>query len=180
MLDQIISNSILSIQSPLLTKVMIFITFLGDKYLITILSIFLLIFLIYKKQYIKAKIFVITLGLGIIISQILKYTIQRPRPETMTILKEGFSFPSGHATISIIFFGMLIYLFKDKIKNQTLKYIFITINTSLIILISFSRLYLNVHWLTDVLAGLILGLICIFGSIIIIHKIPFLNKNKLI
>lgn len=180
MLDQILNAKILTLQTPGLNKIMFFITNIGDKITIAIFSIILLAFLISKKQYIKTKIFVIALGLGVILSQVLKYIIKRPRPETMTLLKNGYSFPSGHVTISLIFFGMLIYLFKDKIKNQTLKYIFIIANILLILLISFSRLYFNVHWPTDILAGLLLGLICIIGSIIMVQKIPFLNKNKLI
>jgi undecaprenyl-diphosphatase len=179
MLDQLISNSMHLIQSPTTTKIMQIITFLGDKYFIATISLILLVFLIYKRQYIKTKIFVIAIGLGIIISQTLKYITHRPRPENMLIIKDGFSFPSGHATLSIIFFGILIFIFQDKIKNNIIKYTFITLNIILISLISFSRIYLNVHWLTDVLAGLLLGLICIISSIIIVKKY-FPKKNKIL
>ncbi len=96
----------------------------------------------------------------------------------MLIEKTTYSFPSGHATLAVAFFGMLIYLFKDKIKNKTLRYTFITANIFLMILIGITRIYLNVHWLTDVLAGYALGLICIFGSIYLVNKIGFLKKKK--
>jgi undecaprenyl-diphosphatase len=83
----------------------------------------------------------------------------------MLIPETGFSFPSGHTTLSIAFFGVLIYLFKDEIKNKTLRYLFITISLLLPFLIAFSRLYLNVHWFTDVVAGLFIGTSCVIGSI---------------
>ena len=61
---------------------------------------------------------------GVIFSQALKILVERARPENMLILKDGFSFPSGHTTRAITFFGMLIFLFKDKIKNKNLRYLF--------------------------------------------------------
>lgn len=180
MLDQIISNNISTIQSEQLTKLMIFITSIGNKFAIAFFSIILLSLLIFhKKDYKRTKIFTITMGAAVILSQVLKELIQRIRPIEQLIEKTTYSFPSGHATLAMAFFGVLIYLFKDEIKNKTLKYSFITANILLIILISFSRIYLNVHWLTDVLAGLTLGLICITGAILTVKKIPYLKKNKL-
>ena len=157
---------------------MLLITNLGDKYVIALLSVILLIFLLYKKPYLKTETFILTMGSAVILSQILKYIIQRPRPIQMLIEKTGFSFPSGHATLAVAFFGMLIYLFKNKIKNKTIRYLFIIANILLMILIGFSRLYLNVHWFTDVLAGFSLGLICIGASIWLIKKIGFWKKKK--
>jgi len=165
----------MSWQSPALTKIMILATNIGDKYTVTFLSLLLLISLLYKKDYLKAKIFAITIGLATILSQLIKIIIQRARPETMLIPETGFSFPSGHATLAFAFFGILIYLFKDEIKNKILKYSFIKANIFLIFLIGFSRIYLNVHWFTDILGGFALGLICIFLSIYLCKKIPFLK-----
>lgn len=170
MIDQIISNSMSTIQSPSLTELMIFITNIGDKYTIAFFSILLLSFLLYKKEYLKMKIFTIAITLGVILSQGLKYLILRPRPISQLITETGYSFPSGHATIAMVFFGMLIYLFKDEIKNESKRYLFIVVNILLILDISFSRIYLNVHYFSDVLAGLVLGLISIFTAIKIFRK----------
>lgn len=166
MIDQIISNFMLTIQSLNLTKLMIFITHIGDKYTIAIFSIILLLLLMFhKKDYIKSKVFISSMALGVILSQGLKYIIQKPRPIDQLIIETGYSFPSGHVTLSFVFFGMLIYLFKDEIKNKFLRYSFIAINILLILLIGISRIYLNVHYFSDVIAGFVLGLICIFGAI---------------
>ncbi|NCN86892.1 phosphatase PAP2 family protein [archaeon] len=173
-------EKLLSLHNPILDKIMFLITNIGDKITIALFSLILIIFLLNKKEYIKTKIVVLSLGLGIVLSQGLKYLIQKPRPETMTFLETGYSFPSGHSTMSIIFFGLLIYLFKDEIKNKSTKYIFIILNILIILLIGFSRLYFNVHYVIDVLGGYMIGFICLLSSIILVRKIPFLNKNKLI
>lgn len=178
MINEIIYFSIQRIQTETLTKLMLIITSLGNKYIIAILSVILLIFLLYKRPYLKTETFVLTMGLAVILSQLLKIIIKIPRPENALIHATGFSFPSGHATLAIAFFGMLIYLFTEKFKNKTLKTLFISVNVFLILLIGFSRMYLNVHWFIDIIAGFVLGLICIFASIYIIKKIGFLRKKK--
>jgi len=171
MIDKIISDNISIIQNGGLTKLMLIITNIGNKYFILFFSLILAALLLFhKKDYMKVKIFIISIFLGAFFSQALKYLIKRIRPENMLIEQGGYSFPSGHATLSMIFFGMLIYLFKDEIKNNLEKYIFIALNILLILLIGISRIYLNVHYLTDVLGGYILGYICIILSIYIYKK----------
>ncbi|RLG10216.1 hypothetical protein DRN73_08395 [Candidatus Pacearchaeota archaeon] len=103
---------------------------------------------------------------GFALKAFVKDLIQRPRPISSLIPVSGYSFPSGHALISIIFFTSLIYFFKDNIKNKNLRYTFITINILLFLLIGFSRIYLNVHWFSDVLGGFLLGLFWIGFSIL--------------
>jgi len=170
MIDKLISTNIVNIQSPNITELMIFITNIGDKYTIALFSLITVLLLYHKKTYQRTKIFILTIGISVIISQVIKHIIQKPRPINQLIIETGYSFPSGHATIAMAFFGILIYLFKDEIKNKLIKHLFIIINILLILLISFSRIYLNVHYLSDVLAGLILGLICIFVAIFISKK----------
>lgn len=154
-----------------LTKLIIFITHIGDKYTIAILSLIIITLLIFhKKDYHRVKEFSLSLLIGVASSQGLKYLIKKSRPELMLIPETGYSMPSGHATLSMIFFGMMIYLFKDEIKNTVKKYSFIIINILMIILIGFSRIYLNVHYLSDVIAGFVLGLICILIAIKLIEK----------
>ena len=87
----------------------------------------------------------------------------------MLIEETEFSFPSGHALFAALIFGFLIYVFKNEIKNKIIRYSFIIINILLMITISFSRLYLKVHWFSDVLAGFFLG-IFILTYIIILEK----------
>jgi undecaprenyl-diphosphatase len=177
MLDKLIDAKLLTIHSPALDKIMMFATNLGDKIGIAILSLILIIVLLKKKEYLKTKIFAGSMAIGLVGFKVIKYIVHRPRPTTMTIPETGYSFPSGHATMAIIFFGMLIYLFKDEIKDKIKRNYFIAMNVFFILWIGFSRLYFNVHYPTDILGGYTLGYLCMLASIYLVKKIPFLNKK---
>ena len=100
--------------------------------------------------------------------KLLKNIFQVERPISTLIQETGYALPSGHTTFAVVFFGLMTYLFaKPKYKIPAT-----TISIILVLIIAFSRIYLQVHWLTDVLAGLILG-----GTILII-SILIHKKNK--
>ena len=113
------------------------------------------------------------MSLGYIFGTSIKIIVQRARPEQGLVSASGFSFPSGHATMAVIFFSLLIYLFRDEIKNKALRWIFVAGCWLLIFLVGISRVYLGVHWLSDVLAGWALGLFVVSLGIVVFRK-----KNK--
>ena len=175
LLLQNIDNSILlfiknNMHSDIMDGAMVTITSLGNGGAIWII---IAVLLMINKKY--RKISFIVLGALILCTilgeEILKYVIQRIRPcvdipvINMLIAKPlSYSFPSGHSASSFAAAGVLSKYF----KKYTL--VFFTLAS----LIAFSRLYLYVHYPTDVLAGIILGLICSKASIYIFNKI---NKN---
>ena len=111
----------------------------------------------------------INLGLSALLNQILKNIVQRPRPIEHRIIDEsGYSFPSGHSMVSTAFYGLLIYLIYKNIKNKYLKWGLITTLSLLIISIGISRIYLGVHYTSDVLAGLLISIsyLIIFTTIV--------------
>lgn len=187
--DLFINNKITELWSPALTKIMVILTDAGSPENLLILSAFLIIFFIFpvkllrnngasKKNFYSAFFVFFSMAGGALIHILLKEIIGRERPENSLIAKTDFSMPSGHATMAIIFFSLLIYLFKDKIKNKFLKYLFIALNIILIISIGFSRIYLNVHWFSDVLAGYGLGLFWLTLLILIFKTIiGIFNKS---
>lgn len=87
-----------------------------------------------------------------------KYIFHRPRPFWPAISETSFSFPSGHATTVVVFYGFLAYLFFRKSKSWLARILIIFLTLILIILVDFSRLDLGVHYLSDVLAGNLVGL----------------------
>jgi undecaprenyl-diphosphatase len=121
-----------------------------------------LVLWLYNKR--KDSIFLVYLAIadGILI-YLLKQIIQRARPENL--IESSFSFPSGHASIAIVFLGFFAYFFAGRIINKPAKISFIAIITALILSVSLSRLILRVHWFTDVLAGIFLGLFILLGGI---------------
>ncbi|MDP3729110.1 MAG: phosphatase PAP2 family protein [bacterium] len=169
-LDQIINTKVTLLQTEFLTKIMLIITNIMSTKGIIFLSLLLILFLAHKKRYQKVLLVILSIGGGIALELSFKALIQRARPENALIETTSYSFPSGHATLAIIFFSLIIYLFKDQIKNTLQRWIFIAANIFLILLIGFTRIYLNVHWFTDVLAGFILGILWLYLIIYLLKK----------
>lgn len=112
----------------------------------------------------------IVTGLNIVLKQI----VQRPRPTEYRIINEtGYSFPSGHSMVSMAFYGFLIYLIYKYVKNQYLKIGLITFLSILIISIGISRIYLGVHYTSDVMAGF-----CISVSYLVLYVSSVSNWIK--
>jgi len=110
-----------------------------------------------KKEKKDALFSAFTILLGATTVFVLKEIINRERPFNILINETGFSFPSGHATMSLIFFGIITYLIFKKAKSKKTKIITSIIASLAILSISLSRLILNAHWFTDIIAGLSLG-----------------------
>ena len=163
-----------NLSNPILDKVMIFITGLGDTGFIWIL---IGLVLLINKKYKKIGIMVlVALALGSIFGEIiLKNIIERHRPfisiEGINLLIDAptsYSFPSGHTTSSFAATFVLARNFKKKSI-----YIF-----TLATLIAFSRIYLGVHFPTDIIAGVILGLSCGYISIFVNRKIEKASRYR--
>ena len=170
---KLISNLI----SDKITPVTIIITQFGSALLLIILTVVLAI--IIKDKKISFSIFLNLILVGLI-NQILKHIVQRPRPTEYRIIDEkGYSFPSGHSMASVAFYGFLIYLIYKKVKNPKLKWIFILLLSILIILIGSSRIYLGVHYTSDVLAGFFVSTSYLLVYTSIIDDYIGTNKSKI-
>ena len=133
-----------------------FITNLGGAIFLIILTIILLISI--KNKKIGLSIFS-NLAIITILNQLLKRILQRPRPTEYRIIEEtGYSFPSGHSMISMAFYGYLIYLIYKYVENKYVKWILISLLSVLICLIGISRIYLGVHYTSDVLGGFLISI----------------------
>lgn len=137
--------------SDFATPIAKFITWFGS--VVGLLSLTILFLVLIKNKFI-GWLMVINISMAAILNQALKFIIQRPRPVEYRLVEEkGFSFPSGHSMASTAFYGFLIYLIYKKVKNKYLKIGLITFLTLLIFSIGVSRIYLGVHYTSDVLAG---------------------------
>lgn len=159
--------SLFKIRTPLLTKIFLIITNLGSPYVLILLT--LLLFLLKNKK----LSFIITANLGLItiINQVLKFIVKRPRPSDLFLIVEtGYSFPSGHSMVSLSFYGLLIYFIYKYFKNKNLKIFLITLLSLIIVLIGVSRVYLGVHFVSDVISGFLLSLSYLIIFIKVINK----------
>jgi len=125
-----------------------------------VISLIISAYLFLKVSRKKGTIFAITMIITGALIWITKEVSQRSRPLNALIESTSHSFPSGHATVVVVFLGMLVYLIpKKKTKLITI------ITTLIILLIGFTRIYLRVHWLTDIIAGFVLGAIILITAI---------------
>lgn len=143
--------------NPELTKLMKIITSLGSPRTILTGVAILGIIMIFKKQKWKTMFLILFVGIGGLINLLLKWIFKRQRPTTYRLIEEmGYSFPSGHSMVSLIFYGMLVCLFVSN-EDGLLKITSSLLIFSLVMLIGISRIYLGVHYPSDVLAGFTAG-----------------------
>lgn len=158
------------LRCPLLTKIMKIITSLSNTGVIILIATFITLAL-YQKNKKVALTIPTNLALVAILNQILKFLFHRPRPTGYRLLEiGGYSFPSGHAMASMAFYGFLIYLAHKFIKNNTIKKLIIILNILIIILIGISRIYLGVHYCSDVLVGYSISIIYLMLYIKVLKK----------
>ena len=150
-------------------KIFTAISFLGN-YQFLIPFILLIVIFLYSK---KKKKFIFPLVFIIAGAEILTFLgkswLYRARPLTAVFLESGFSFPSGHATAAVAFYGFLAYVLVNVLKE---KYKCLIIFSAILLagLIGFSRLYLGVHYFSDVIAGYLVGLMALLIGITLTKK----------
>jgi undecaprenyl-diphosphatase len=145
--------------TPGLTDIMRLITFFGSREFFMVLALILIVAFFRKNNFsFYASMIVINLLLSSLLSEGIKYIFHRNRPEILRLINiGGYSFPSGHSMVSMSFYGFLIYLCCKNYKTRW-KYLIVSLLTILILLIGLSRIYLGVHYASDVLGGFVLGI----------------------
>ena len=142
-----------------------------------LLSLTLILFIVIKNKKIGLLIGT-NLVVVTILNQVLKFILQRPRPTEYRIINEiGYSFPSGHSMVSMAFYGYLIYLIYKYVKNKYIKWSLIVLLSCLIVGIGTSRIYLGVHYTSDVLGGFLISVSYLVIYISAVNKF-LIGKNK--
>jgi membrane protein DedA with SNARE-associated domain len=135
---------------------------------VIVVSIILFTYLLIKKRYHDFFVGVLSLlSVGFIVG-LLKQVVARVRPESAFEYLSDFSFPSGHSAFAIVICCFLMYLFMSRIKNLILRESLGLLCITTFLLVGFSRLYLGMHWLSDVVAGFSIGLFCFTLSILLV------------
>ena len=160
-----ISNNIINKNRTEIVKV---ITNITSPIMVIITALILVLAI--KDKKIKISLVINLLGITII-NNLIKIIIARPRPEINKLVTEtGYSFPSGHSITSMVFYGYLVYLIYKYINNKKIKIPLIIFLILLIPTIGLSRIYLGVHYTSDVLCGFLLGIIYLILFISISKK----------
>ncbi len=171
--DSYIYQKVILLLSPIDTKIAIFISDIGSALPITIFCVILL--LIYKTRYRWGFPLSIAMITSSELNLIFKDIFGRERPNILRLVNEtDYSFPSGHAMSNATLYILLILLILKYIKNKKIKIILIMLSILLTILIGISRIYLGVHYATDIIGGWILGASI---ALIIFNLWNYLNKE---
>lgn len=157
------------------TGIMVVITSFGNWQILVAVTILLITLRDQRKYYPYKIILVLTLVSAFILDCVLKGLFQRARPDFLTlIIENGYSFPSAHALVSLCFYGFIIYYISKTFENKW-KYVINTFLVILIIAIGISRIYLGVHYPSDVLAGYCIGFLWLTFMIELLKK--FIKNN---
>ena len=154
-LDEIIYQFIIQFRNSNRDWFFTHFTHVVDTIPVIIVTIILLLLLKNKKdKRLFFSSFVLTTGMN----QLLKHVIKRSRPplDRRLIVQKGFSYPSGHTMVSVCIYGILLYFVLTRIKNRALKWILSVFLIMMILLIGISRIYVGVHYPSDVIGGLLL------------------------
>ena len=149
--DSVVYNFLVNNRNEVLNNFFKIITQFGSALFLIIITILCVIFIRDKKYKILVPANLVTIA---IINIVLKNFFLRPRPNELRLIEEtGYSFPSGHAMASTAFYGLLIYIVHEKVENKILRNTICIMLGLLILLISISRIYVGVHYTSDVIAG---------------------------
>ncbi len=172
-----IQHAIHAVHSPYLTKFFLGITFLASPWFLLIAALSITTYFAYTRKWYYEFVLPVALVGGALSTIVIKYLVAQERPSFALIKLYDFSFPSGHATLSTIFFLLMLYFFGEKITSKIYRRVFYGLLILAILGISFSRLYLDVHWLSDVLAGWALGIFWVTFSIILLQWIKLIQQK---
>jgi len=179
--DQAINQMVGQIRSPVLNQLMKAIT-LTANYQIIGWGLFLGVVLLgaaNKWRYAWAML--ISVCVGILFTELTKMFIGRPRPpiENALMVENGMSFPSGHSYFAIVFYGLITYFWIKHFKDKKIKIIILILGSGLCFLIGLSRIYLGVHWTTDVFAGFMSSLAWLLVTILYLeYKNRYLERGS--
>lgn len=174
--DTLIFNNIKMIRTEKMTRLFKVITAFGSATILIIIT--MISFIVIKNKKIGITMFLNLATIGAM-NQILKHIIQRPRPiESRLIEEKGYSFPSGHSMASVAFYGLIIFFVFKYVKNKKIRNLYCILLNILVLLIGVSRIYLGVHYASDVLAGFFLSIAYLTVFITTITGTMYLENNN--
>lgn len=158
-LDTQILLAIHDIHTPALDRLMVLVTYLGEPLILFPFALGLSGMLVWQKRRLEAVTLLMAIGGSLGLNIWLKELFARHRPALWDQLLQVpfYSFPSGHAMVSLVFYAVLAYGLIQQF--QSFRFLMLTLASGLIGTIGFSRLYIGVHWPTDIVAGYAAGLV---------------------
>ena len=166
--DSFIYDVVRSLECDFFDKYFVFVTKFGNE--ITIVAVVLITMIIFRSW--DGWLLGILAANSALTNKIVKSIIQRPRPDVLKLIEQGgYSYPSGHSMISIAVYGYLLYYVVKRVSNKYIKYSLSVLLAILILSVGISRIYVGVHYASDVLGGFI------FAAIEVMLIVNYSNKH---
>jgi membrane-associated phospholipid phosphatase len=178
--DRVFQEFIVFAEEDWFYQLMGVVTEAGSILFLTIVSVLLAVYLFFAKKSKWYSIFFSINMIGIsLLTQVLKLVFERERPELIAQYDgTGFSFPSGHSTGSVAFYGFVGYLLWKKIATKWLRVSFVLFFAFLAVTIAFSRVVLGVHFFTDIVAGMSLGAAWLITCVIALELLLWRGRKQ--
>ena len=144
-----------------MTNFMLVVTFLGSQNFLVPANILLILYFLFVRENKKTAFKITTISVtSVIVMFSIKFILRRERPLVPLISKvHGYSFPSGHTFTSVTFYGIIAFIVYKNVANPVLRWLIIILLAAFVFLVGFSRVYLRLHYASDVIAGFCLGII---------------------
>ena len=169
--DAAISSLLQSLQSEPVTRLMVGVTMLGDTLVLFPLALLLIAAVLAGREWRVAAAVTTTIGAAALFVPLAKSLLHRARPIPLYGGADAFSFPSGHSTLATVILGVLALCFAHSVPPRVRHSIF-ALTALIVMMIAVSRVYLLAHWPSDVLAGLLFGVVLVFGLALYLHDRP--------
>ncbi len=154
---------------PQLTRFMLVVSHLHDPWVLSVVVLCLALVLLYKRNWAWLASVVLAIPGGMLLNILMKLAFQRARPtfDAPLLTLVTYSFPSGHAVAATLFYGVLATMLVTKTKSWALRSVVVLAAVAMVALVAFSRIYLGVHYLSDVLGGIAIAVawmtLCVVG-----------------
>lgn len=179
-LDEAAFGLAANLSHPIMDGFVKFITFFASRQFLTPTALALVGYYLFvrKHRWNSLKVPVVALG-SITLNLILKYFFDRERPISPLVEASGLSFPSGHSMVAASFYGLLIYLVWHNVKDVRYRNLLVALLVVFVLLIGFSRIYLRVHYATDVLAGFAAGFLWVIIGIGALRRLERISGKEI-
>lgn len=167
------------VKSTGFTRFIEFITFFASRHFMSAAALILIAYFLFvrRHKWYSLKVPVVALG-SISLNLVLKYFFARQRPDMPLVEASGLSFPSGHSMIAASFYSLIIYLTWKHVESKPLRNLLVALLVIFILLIGFSRIYLRVHFATDVVAGFAAGILWVIVGISALRRIEKYTRKE--
>ncbi len=165
-LDLVVIDYLRGLASPPLTAVMLTVTWVGSVLGLLVFTLLASGALYRRGHRLEAGVLVISLLVGLALDALLKEVARRPRPELLPhlVAAGGYAFPSGHSMGAVSVYGTLVLIVWHLSRRRWLRAAAATASAAVVLAVGLSRVYLGVHWPTDVLGGYLAGLIWVMAN----------------